>query len=142
MNKKRIIALDVGDVRIGIAVSDATQTIAQPLCVYKRIGYRPDATHIKALCDQYETDIVLLGLPLHMDGRKGTQAEKVEAFAQVLSAQGLHILYQDERMSTVCAEDVLISGNIRRKERKEHVDKLAATFILEQWLAIQHNKGE
>ena len=80
---KRIVALDVGDVRIGIAVSDPTRTIAQPLETYTRVGYGPDARYLKALCDRNETDEVLLGLPLNMDGSAGIQAEKTRAFDQV-----------------------------------------------------------
>lgn len=133
----RIIALDVGDVRIGIAVSDPTGTIAQPLDVYKRVGWGPDSRYVRALCDQYETNDVLLGLPLNMDGTAGFQSEKVRAFAKKLEENGMNIFFQDERMTTVTAEEVLISGNVRREDRKKYVDKLAATVILEQWLDSQ-----
>ncbi len=131
----RVIALDVGDVRIGVAVSDPTRTIAQPLEVYRRIGYGPDARYFRALCDRYRTADVLLGLPLNMDGSRGPQAEKVLAFGEKLSETGLTVTYWDERMTTVTAERALIAGGVRRDERKNYVDKLAATVILEQWLA-------
>ena len=135
---RRVIALDVGDVRIGVAVSDPTGTIAQPLEVYKRVGYGPDSRYVKALCDRYETDQVLLGLPLNMDGTLGSQAQKAQDFGRVLAEkQGLEVFYQDERMTTVTAEHVLIGGNVRREDRKLYVDKLAAAVILEQWLASQ-----
>ena len=134
---QRVIALDVGDVRIGIAVSDPTGTIAQPLEVYRRVGWGPDSRYVKALCDKYGTNRVLLGLPLNMDGSLGPQAQKAQAFGQVLEKLGLEVLYQDERMTTVTAERVLIGGNVRREERKLYVDKLAAAVILEQWLASQ-----
>lgn len=135
---KRIIALDVGDVRIGVAVSDPTGTIAQPLEVYKRVGFGPDGRYVKALCDRYGTTQVLLGLPLNMDGSLGPQAQKAQAFGEVLQNQhGLTVFYQDERMTTVTAEQVLISGSVRREDRKRYVDKLAAAVILEQWLASQ-----
>ena len=140
MENKRIIALDVGDVRIGVAVSDETRTIAQPLTVYKRVGYTPDCAYIVSLCEQYNTNNVLLGMPLNMDGTKGVQAQKVEGFANVLEAKGLQLYFQDERMSTVTAEHVLIGGNVRREKRKQFVDKLAATVILEQWLASTKGK--
>ena len=133
----RVIALDVGDVRIGVAVSDPTGTIAQPLEVYKRVGYGPDSRYVKALCDRYETDQVLLGLPLNMDGTLGGQAQKAQAFGEVLAKLDLDVFYQDERMTTVTAEKVLIGGNVRREDRKQYVDKLAAAVILEQWLASQ-----
>lgn len=134
----RILALDVGDVRIGIAVSDPTGTIAQPLEVYRRVGYGPDGRYVKALCVKYGTEHVVLGLPLNMDGTLGAQAQKAQAFGRVLEEQlGLRVDYQDERMTTVTAESVLISGSVRRENRKLYVDKLAAAVILEQYLASQ-----
>ena len=131
----RIIALDVGDVRIGVAVSDPTGTSAQPLEVYRRVGWGPDSRYVQELCSRYETDQVLLGLPLNMDGTRGFQAEKAMAFGQVLEKAGLTVFYQDERMTTVTAEKVLIGGSVRREDRKQYVDKLAAAVILEQYLA-------
>ncbi|MBP3646403.1 MAG: Holliday junction resolvase RuvX [Clostridia bacterium] len=133
----RIIALDVGDVRIGVAVSDPTGTIAQPLEVYKRVGFGPDSRYVLSLCDRFQTQKVLLGLPLNMDGSLGPQAQKAQAFGNVLSEKGLEVFYQDERMTTVTAEQVLIGGNVRREDRRLYVDKLAAAVILEQWLASQ-----
>lgn len=139
----RVIALDVGDVRIGIAVSDPTGTIAQPLEVYKRVGWGPDGKYVKALCDRYETTQVLLGLPLNMDGTLGPQAQKAQAFGEVLRERmGLDVFYQDERLTTVTAEQVLIGGNVRREDRRLYVDKLAAAVILEQWLATQSRQKE
>ena len=85
----RVIALDVGDARIGIAVSDPTGTIAQPLEVYRRVGWGPDSRYVKALCDRYATAHVLLGLPLNMDGTLGGQAQKAQAFGKVLEEKGL-----------------------------------------------------
>ncbi len=131
----RVIALDVGDVRIGVAVSDPTGTIAQPLEVYRRVGYAPDCRYVAGLCERYEARRVLIGLPLNMNGTRGPQAEKVLDFGRVLEQAGLAVCYQDERMTTVTAERVLMSGNVRREERRRHVDKLAAAVILEQWLA-------
>lgn len=138
----RVIALDVGDVRIGVAVSDPTGAIAQPVEVYRRVGYGPDSRYVLALCERYQTRDVLLGLPLNMDGTHGLQAEKAAAFGRVLEQAGLHIFYQDERMTTITAENVLISGNVRREDRKRYVDKLAAAVILEQWLASQNQRKE
>ena len=138
----RVIALDVGDVRIGAAVTDPTGTIAQPLEVYKRVGYGPDCRYVQELCRRFDTTVVLLGLPLNMDGTRGGQAEKAQAFGQVLSDAGLDVRYQDERMTTVTAERVLISGSVRRENRKQYVDKLAAAVILEQWLASQSGAAE
>ncbi len=138
----RVIALDVGDVRIGVAVTDPTGTIAQPLEVYRRVGYGPDCRYVQELCRRFDTTVVLLGLPLNMDGTRGGQAEKAQAFGKVLSDAGLDVRYQDERMTTVTAERVLISGSVRRENRKQYVDKLAAAVILEQWLASQSGAAE
>ena len=138
----RVIALDVGDVRIGVAVTDPTGTIAQPLEVYRRVGYGPDCRYVQELCRRFDTTVVLLGLPLNMDGTRGGQAEKAQAFGKVLSDAGLDVRYQDERMTTVTAERVLISGSVRREDRKQCVDKLAVAVILEQWLASQSGAAE
>lgn len=132
---KRIVALDVGDVRIGVAVSDPTRTIAQPLETYRRIGYGPDSRYLKALCERFDTDEVLLGLPLNMDGSSGGQAEKTKALGDILAQAGLHVHYWDERLTSVTAERALLEGNLRREERKANVDKVAAAVILEQWLS-------
>lgn len=133
----RVIALDVGDVRIGVAVSDPLGIIAQPLEVYRRVGYTPDCKYVKGLCERFETNRVLLGLPLNMDGSRGSQAQKAMAFGDVLEKAGMEIIYQDERLTTVTAEQVLIDGSVSREDRRLHVDKLAAAIILEQWLATQ-----
>ena len=138
----RIIALDVGDVRIGVAVSDPTGTIAQPLEVYKRVGYRPDCAYVLKLSEQYGTRDILLGLPLNMDGSAGGQAQKVKDFAKVLSDAGLNILFQDERLTTVTAEQVLISGGVHRENRKKYVDKLAAAVILEQYMTSRVKENQ
>ena len=97
----RILALDVGDVRIGVAVSDPTGTIAQPLEVYRRVGYGPDSRYVAALCQRMDCESVLLGLPLNMDGSTGPQAQKVMDFGAVLEKAGLTVHYQDERLTTV-----------------------------------------
>lgn len=138
---KRVIALDVGDVRIGVAVSDPTRTIAQPLEVYRRVGYGPDSRYVLALCERFQTDEVLLGLPFNMNGTQGGQAEKAVAFGKVLTESGLRVFYLDERMTTQTAERALIDGGVRREDRKRYVDKLAAAVILEQWLARGDQPG-
>ena len=134
---ERILALDIGDVRIGVAVSDMTRTIATPVEVIKRVGFGPDVKRITALCQQYETTEILSGLPLNMDGTEGFQAEKVKLLCQQLEKAGMTVYYQDERLTTVTAEEALLEGNMHRAERKQHVDKVAAAIILQQWLDTQ-----
>ena len=134
---ERIVALDIGDVRIGVAVSDPTRTIASPVEVIKRVGWGPDTRKIKAICDQYETSQVLSGLPLNMDGTEGFQAKKVRDLCAQLEKAGLTVFFQDERLSTVAAEDALLEDNLSRSERKTKVDKVAAAVFLQEWLDSQ-----
>lgn len=138
----RVIALDVGDKRIGVAVSDPGGVIAQPLEVYHRVGFGPDCRYVQALCKRYDAALVVLGLPLNMDASRGFQAQKVQAFGDVLAQAGLKVCYQDERLSTRAAQQVLISGDVRREDRKRYVDQLAAAVILEQWLAHESQQKE
>ncbi len=131
---KRIVCLDVGDVRIGVAASDPTRTIASPVEVIHRVGWGPDCRRIKAICDRLETDEVLSGLPLNMDGSEGFQARKVREFCAQVEKQGLKVFFQDERLTTVTAEDALLEDGLSREQRKQNVDKVAAAVILQQWL--------
>ncbi len=131
---ERIICLDIGDARIGVAVSDPTGTIASPLEVITRVGWGPDIKKIAAVCERYETNRILSGLPLNMDGTEGFQAGKVRVFCERLMQAGLHVFFQDERLSTVSAEEALLEGGLSRAERKNTVDKVAAAVILQQWL--------
>ena len=138
----RIVALDVGDRRIGIAVCDEMRIIASPHSVYTRVGFGPDVRHIKALCDQLGTKDVLCGLPRNMDGSLGFQSQKVVALAEQLENAGLNIFYQDERLTTVTAERALIEGGMHRQERRGTVDKVAAAVILQQYLdTLRHQQG-
>ena len=137
---ERIVALDIGDVRIGVAVSDPTRTIASPVGVITRVGWGPDTRKIKEICDRYETALVVSGLPLNMDGSEGFQSKTVRDFCMQLERSGLNVTFQDERLSTVSAEEILINGGISRNERKEVIDKIAASVILQQWLDTHNNK--
>ena len=128
----RLLGLDVGDRRIGIAVSDETQLIATPHSVYTRVGYGPDCRHIARLYGELGCVGVVSGLPLNMDGSAGFQAEKVRAFAAKLEEAGLPVAFQDERLSTVSAHEALIEGGMRREARKG--DQVAAAVILQQYL--------
>lgn len=137
---ERIVCLDIGDIRIGVAVSDPTGTIASPVEVIRRVGWGPDVRKIREICDRFDTDRVLSGLPLNMDGSEGFQARKVREFCAQLQSAGLNISFQDERLSTVSAEEALIEGGVSRGGRRQVVDKIAATVILQQWLEEQKHK--
>ena len=134
---KRIVALDVGDRRIGIAVSDPLGITAQPLETYTRIGYGPDVRHIAQIAKTYDTDQILCGLPRNMDGTQGFQVDKVREFAAKLEEQGLTISFYDERMTTMLAEGALLEANMRREDRKKKVDMVAAVMILQSYLDAQ-----
>lgn len=130
----RLLCLDVGDVRIGIALSDERRIIATPHSVYTRVGWGPDTRYIQGLMKETGAVAIVCGLPLNMDGSEGFQAQKVKAFAQQLQKAGMEVIFQDERLTTVSAHEVLIEGGMRREERKHNVDKVAASFILQSYL--------
>ena len=136
---ERIVALDIGDVRIGVAVSDPTRTIASPVEVITRVGWGPDTRRIREICDRYETSLVLSGLPLNMDGSEGFQAREVRDLCAQLEKAGLTVFFQDERRATVTAEEALLEEHVSRQGRRQVVDKVAAAIILEQWLREQSN---
>ena len=138
---ERIIALDVGDRRIGIAVSDPLGFTAQPVETYTRVGYGPDTRRIAQLASQYETNRILCGLPLNMDGTQGFQTQKVREFAAKLEEAGLTVEFYDERMTTVLAEDALLEADMRRENRKKKVDMVAAVMILQSYLDAQAAKS-
>ncbi|MCL1964112.1 MAG: Holliday junction resolvase RuvX, partial [Firmicutes bacterium] len=112
--KERILALDVGDRRIGIAVSDPLGLTAQPVGMVERVGWGPDVRAVARHAEAYGTHTLLCGLPRNMDGSYGPQAGKVRAFAERLTAAGFTVLFWDERMTTLTAERVLIEGGVRR----------------------------
>lgn len=138
---ERIVALDVGDRRIGIAVSDPLGLTAQPIETYTRVGYGPDTHRIAQLAQQYDTNRILCGLPLNMDGTQGFQTQKVREFAAKLEEAGLTVEFYDERMTTVLAEDALLEADMRRENRKKKVDMVAAVMILQSYLDAQAAKS-
>ncbi|SCJ14662.1 Putative Holliday junction resolvase [uncultured Clostridium sp.] len=131
----RAIGLDVGNKRIGIAVSDAMGWTAQPLTVYRRKG---EAEDIAALCEliaNQQADVLVIGLPKSMDGSLREQALLTQAFGEKLAAGcGIEPVWWDERMTTNMAHQVLIQADVSRKKRKGVVDKIAAVFILQNYL--------
>mgnify|MGYP001551620738 CR=1 FL=1 len=131
----RVMALDVGDRTVGVAVTDDTHTIAQGVTTVRRRSRAADVAALQALVDQYEVDRVVVGWPLRLDGRVGVQAMKVARFAELIEAElGLPVERFDERLTTVAAERALLEGDVSRKKRKQVVDQVAATLILQGWL--------
>ncbi|MGI6239319.1 MAG: Holliday junction resolvase RuvX [Christensenellales bacterium] len=130
----RILCLDVGQKRIGVAVSDLLDITAQSVQTIASKGIERDAEAVRALCARYETDRVLVGLPKNMDGTEGAQAAHSRALGEKLSQIGLNVRYQDERLSTASATRTLIEGGVRREKRKAVVDQLAACYILQSYM--------
>ena len=133
----RVLALDVGDKRIGVAVSDMLGITAQGLETYTRTGDEAqDAAYIRQLAEGYRPVRLLFGLPRNMDGSYGFQSEKVRAFADAVLAgwEGEHVFF-DERLTTVEAERVLHEAQLDWRKRRKVVDKLAAVVILQGYLA-------
>lgn len=131
----RMLGLDLGDVRIGIAVSDELGITAQSLEVYKRKGIVKDREKIIRIIEQYDITRIVIGLPRNMDGTIGPQSNKVLQFVKVLKSYlKVPIITWDERLTTKIAESVLISGNVKRDKRKRIVDMLAAQLILQGYL--------
>ncbi len=132
----RIAAFDVGDVRIGVAVSDELGLTAQGIGVVERVGWRRDMEALASLLAPYTPDRLVVGLPRNMNGSEGPQAAKVRAFAERAAAHlGLPLDYWDERLTTVAAERVLLEADMSRRRRRQVIDKVAATLILQGYLA-------
>ncbi|UQZ91257.1 Holliday junction resolvase RuvX [Deltaproteobacteria bacterium Smac51] len=132
---ERIIALDVGEKRVGVAVSDPLGYTAQPLTVLPRRPHGDFLKALAALAEEYETKRVLLGLPRRTTGEKGPEAQRVLALAgEIHNKLGLNCETWDEWLTTVAAEKALIEGGVRREDRRQVIDMTAATLILEGYL--------
>ncbi len=134
----RILGLDVGDVRIGVAVSDPLGVIAQPLASVKRTRVREDVESIKHLAEEHEAGKIVVGVPKTLDDEVGIQAQKVLDFVESLGkALEIPIILWDERLTTVEAERALIEADMSRRKRKKVIDKVAAVLILQGYLDSQ-----
>ncbi len=144
----RVLCLDVGVRRIGVAVTDPLDITAQGVETIFTKGIENDVARVLALAKTYATDRVLIGLPRNMDGSEGSQAAYSRTFGDRLTFNGMNVRYQDERMTTKSATRTLIEGGVRREKRKEVVDKLAACYILQSfmdaggWHETKHKTGE
>jgi len=131
----RLLALDVGDVRIGVAVSDETRTLASGLTTLRSKGPRQDVRQVAALVREQQAAEVVVGLPLRLDGSAGPQAEKVMAFVERLRrAVPVPVTTRDERLSSVAASERLAEAGVRGSARKQKLDQAAACLILQELL--------
>jgi putative pre-16S rRNA nuclease len=134
----RVLALDPGAKRIGVALSDELKIIAQPLECIPAEPYEDFLNRLKVLLGQTEVELILVGLPRNMNGTYGPAALKVQDFiARLKTAVAVPIKTWDERLTTTQANRCLIQGNVRRRQRKEKVDKMAAAILLQSYLDVQ-----
>lgn len=137
MTVSRLLALDLGEKRIGVARSDALGWTAQPCETLIRVGPKKDLIAIARLVREHEIDEIIIGLPLTLEGEEGPSAQSARAFSEQLAAhlgEATPITLWDERLTTVQAERVMIAGGARRSRRKEKIDSLAAVLILQNVL--------
>lgn len=144
----RILCLDIGTKRIGMAASDPMGLFAQGIGVLARLGDKRDFCAIAEKCKELDAQLILVGLPLNEEGEVGPEAAKVKAFAARLEAymreHGIDIPFRmwDERYSTAEAEERLIAADVSRAKRKKVIDKMAAVVILEDFLSVMQLKPE
>ena len=131
---ERIVAVDIGTVRIGVAVSDPFGSFAQALTVLNARGDWME--ELKGILDNYRTDKLLVGLPLRTGGNEGPEAENIRSIAQCFRERipSVEIIFWDERFTTVIAQQSLLEGDVSRKGRKGKVDKIAASILLQSYL--------
>lgn len=131
----RIMALDVGDRKIGVAVSDSLLLTAQARPTLERKNLESDLLRLAQIAEDDEVSTIVVGKPIHMDGRESRQSDKVARFARNLSKHlGLPVIFQDERLTSFAAEQHLEEMGLNWRKRREHVDKIAAMFILQEFL--------
>lgn len=132
---RRLAALDVGDKRIGVAISDGLGLTAQPLGTVERRSLAGDAAAIARMLDSYEIEKVVVGLPFSLSGREGDQADKVRHFAARFEREtGWSVVFQDERLSSAESERMLVASGLRRERRRQVRDRVAAALILQAYL--------
>lgn len=131
----RLLGLDIGTKTVGTAVSDSGCRIASPLKTVQRKGKLSEITDIRKIIDEYSVKSLILGYPLHMNGEAGETCEYVETYATALvELLNIPVLLWDERMSTMSAERFLLEGDMSRAKRKDHIDAVAASIILQSFL--------
>ena len=142
----RLLGLDYGTKTVGVAVSDELGWTAQALETITRKDknkLRKTLARIEELVNTYSIEKIVLGYPKHMNNDEGERCAETEDFKAMLERRtGLPVILQDERMSTVSAERILMEGGVRRENRKDYVDKMAAAFILQTYLERMNYEQE
>jgi putative Holliday junction resolvase len=140
---RRVVAVDLGTKRMGVAITDGLGLTAQPHATLARHGGRRDLDAIRAVVMEFDAERVVLGLPLDSEGRVGRAARAAQAFAERLrSILTVPVEMIDESFTTVEAEEVLLAADLSRARRKQVVDRVAAAVILQRWLAARGDARE
>lgn len=131
----RVIAFDIGDKRIGVAATDPLGMMAMPVETYFRKNTAEDVKYLAELARQKCADVIVCGMPVNFDGSESVQTVKTKKFIELLKEQtDIPIELEDERFTTMEARRILIDADVRRDKRKQVIDKIAATYILEGYL--------
>jgi putative Holliday junction resolvase len=134
---QRILSLDFGEKRIGVAVSDALNIIAQSVGTIERKGIKNDLKKIKDLVQEHDAGMLIVGLPLNMDGTEGKSANRAIDFVNELKKEiNIRIEMADERLTTAQGERIFLEADLSRKKRKKNIDKIAAQLILQNYLDL------
>jgi putative Holliday junction resolvase len=132
---RRLLGVDYGSVRVGLAVSDPDRIVASPLATYVRRDPQRDADYYRELVAAEGVGGLVVGLPVHLDGREGVKAQEAREFGVWLKeVTGLPVVFFDERFTTVQAESALWNAGLTHKRRKERRDRVAAQMLLQAYL--------
>ncbi len=141
--RSRLMALDVGDKTIGLAVGTTALAVASPLETVRRAKFTADSERVFALVDEHEVDALVIGLPINMDGSEGRRCQSVRQFAaNLLARRDLPTAFWDERLSTAAVTRTMIEADLSRRKRAAAVDRLAAAYILEGVLQRLRNLAQ
>ena len=139
----RVLALDIGEKRIGVAVSDPSGTVATPVVVLDAPQVMGDGRGLVALVDEYEAELIVVGLPLSLDGSEGPQAQRVRSAARRLAGfVQVPMEFFDERLSSTEASKSMASSGVSSRARRGSVDMVAATIFLQSFLDARHGGGQ
>ena len=141
--KSRLMALDVGDRTVGLAVGTTALAVASPLETIRRTKFSADARRVFALADEHEAGGLVIGLPVNMDGSEGRRCQSVRQFAaNLLALRDVELAFWDERLSTAAVTRMMIEADLSRRKRAAAVDRLAAAYILQGALERLRNLSE
>jgi putative Holliday junction resolvase len=138
----RILAIDYGTVRLGLAISDPSQKLASPLANYQRVNAQHDLQYLQRMIDAERVVQIVVGLPVHLDGRESQKSIEARGFAALLQQQtGIPVVLHDERFTSVEAEAHLLAAHLSRKKRKARRDMLAAQLLLTSFMDSDRTAG-